>query len=98
MAEAQRAEAEAAKNRADTVETIANAELKKAQAQKLMFEMQSEGMKSGEEPKTYKEEELLLKAKIEAENLAFRREELELRKEELEFRKAEMKANKGESK
>lgn len=39
LAEAERAQAEAAKNRADTIETIANSELKKAQAAQIQFEI-----------------------------------------------------------
>lgn len=92
LAESQRAEAEAAKNRADTVETIANAELKKAQAAQIQVEIQ-ESLKpapvtddGSAADRTIKEEELLLRAREVAENLELKIRELDLRERELDMR------------
>lgn len=91
LAEAQRAEGEAAKYRADTVQTIADAELKKAQAQKILFEMQQEGQPSPEAPeaKDWKEDELYLEAQKTVRELEIKEREVALKEQEMELRRRE---------
>ena len=82
MAEAERAKAEAAKNRADTVETIASAELKRAQAKKIESEMMQppEQQAPPEQPKPDYEG---VKMELEVEKT---QAELELKARELEIK------------
>ena len=104
-AEAERATAEAAKNRADTVSTIADAELKRAQAAKIMFEMQPAPVAPGvEAPKTYDEEKLMLEAQkvksanmLKSREIAIKEEELRLKQKEMALRLAEKLAGFSES-
>lgn len=89
LGEAQRAEAEAANFRAKTVETLADAEYKKAQTAKIYAELQAQSQPvqtddGGE--RTLREEELLLKAREVAETLGLKKRELDLRERELEMR------------
>ena len=89
LGEAERAEAEASKYRADTVETLANAELKKAQAQQIMVEMQQSMAPAPTDDggeRTFREEELLLKARLGSEDIRLKERELDLREAELKAR------------
>lgn len=92
LSEAQRAEAEAAKYRADTVETIANAELKKAQAAKIQAEMQApppqEAPQVAPAP-DFAEEKVLLEAKKIAKELELKERELELKEKEMGLKEQE---------
>ena len=104
-AEAERATAEAAKNRADTVSTIADAELKRAQAAKIMYDMQPAPVAPGvEAPKTYDEEKLMLEAQkvksanmLKSREIAIKEEELRLKQKEMALRLAEKLAGFSES-
>ena len=92
LSEAERAEAEAAKMRAQTVETIANAELKKAQAAEIMAEMNrpaSPEAPAPEAPKNYDEERIYLEAKKAAAELELKEEELEIKRMEAEAKEKE---------
>lgn len=91
LAEAQRAEAEAAKNRADTAESVANAELKMAQAEKTRAEVAAPVM-AAPEVKDYKGQELLLKAQKEAKELQLKEREIELKEQEQKLRAQEQTA------
>lgn len=82
LGEAERAKAEAAKYRADTIETIANAQLKKAQAQEILMRISTPAQKA-EVKEDFKEEELLLNAKVQAETINLKRRELDLKEREL---------------
>ena len=87
LGEAERAQAEAAKYRADTVKTLADAELKKAQALQIQQEMQAEATPADDGgARTLKEEELLLKAREVAENLSLKSRELDLRERDLDIK------------
>lgn len=88
MAESERATAEAAKNRADTVETIANAELKRAQAEKIKAELAQLGMpvQQGQPAPDYEGGKLSLETEkftLEAEKT---QAELEIKARELEIK------------
>jgi hypothetical protein len=91
LGEAERATAEAAKYRADTVETMANAELKKAQTAEIYAEIQRppEQPVPVESDRDIREEELLLKARVHAEDIKAKNRELDLREKELESRRAD---------
>jgi len=88
LAEAARAESEVDKNKADTMETMANAELKKAQAYQIQVEMGKPPEQPNVTPSepSYKEEEIMTKAYVEKAKLDLQARELDLREREIELR------------
>ena len=99
IAEAKRAESEVQKNEADNVETIANAELKKAQAQQIMVEMgkpPEQGAPEKPEKPDYKEEEIMTKAYIAKAELDLKEREVAIKEGELQLKIAMASQNTGE--
>jgi hypothetical protein len=87
-AAAEEAQAKAANERASTIETIANAELKKAQAQKIMYEMQNPAQPAPERP-DYESARISLDAdKLRAE-YELKKREIELKEQEYALKLAE---------
>jgi len=95
LAAAEKEKSVAKKNEADIVQTLADAELKKAQAVKIMVEanmpvpMPEAPAPIAPEPKDYREEELLLRAKESALNMRIREREVAIKERELEMKLAE---------
>jgi hypothetical protein len=96
MAESERATAEAAKNRADTVETIANAELKRAQAEKIKAEMMLASQPQAPQPQApnMQGEEFILKAEMANKELELKEREVLIKENELELKIREFNAQK----
>ena len=93
LSEAERAEAEAAKYRADTVKTIADAELKRAQADQIKFEMGKppEAAPEAQAPvNDFAEEKLYMEAQKTAKELELKERELQLKEIDYELKKQDL--------
>jgi hypothetical protein len=87
-AAAEEAQAKAANERASTIETIANAELKKAQAQKIMYEMQNPAQPAPERP-DYESARISLDADKLRVEYELKKREIELKEQEYALKLAE---------
>jgi hypothetical protein len=93
LSEAERAEAEAAKYRADTVKTIADAELKRAQAAQIQFEMQrppEQPEAPQEAPNDFAEEKLFMEAQKTAKELELKEREIGFKEVDYELKKQQL--------
>ena len=93
LAEAQKAQVEAQKAEAEVVETLANAELKRAQAAQIQAElMKEEPAPQGPEKDEYREGEIMLQAQKAAKELELKEREIELKEQEMALKEQEQTA------